>query len=163
MWAPWGRRLMTLMADDADGHDSPPECAKMLSDIVFHTHLDVFCRALLGDPPALVEPMTVRLQPGARAARITPRTSLVAHIAGDENCWAYMLSRWVTVGGSGLRARERHVHGGAIRWERQVRQRRLCAACRRPLRKADPTVIRRWGWLCGIPKVCTGWSTRTTA
>ena len=78
MWAPWGRRLMTLMADDADGHDSPPECAKMLSDIVFHTHLDVFCRALLGDPP-------VRLQPRARAVLAT-RTSPIIHIAGDENC-----------------------------------------------------------------------------
>ena len=42
---------------------------KMLSDIVFRTHLDVFRRALLGDPPPRVEPMTVRLQPGARAVR----------------------------------------------------------------------------------------------
>ena len=31
----------------------------MLRDIVFRTHLDVFRRALLGDPPARVEPMTV--------------------------------------------------------------------------------------------------------
>ena len=53
--------------NDADDHDLPPECAKILHDIVFRAHLDVFRRALLGDPPARVEPMTVRLQPGARA------------------------------------------------------------------------------------------------
>ena len=40
--------------DDADDHDLPPECAKMLRDIVFRTHLDVFRRALLGDSPARV-------------------------------------------------------------------------------------------------------------
>ena len=54
-------------ADDAVDHGLPPEPAKMLRDIVFLTHLDVFRRALLGDPPASVEPMTVRLHPGARA------------------------------------------------------------------------------------------------
>ena len=40
--------------------------------------------------------MTVRLQPGTRAVRVTPRVSPIAHIAGDENCWANLLSRWVT-------------------------------------------------------------------
>ena len=45
--------------DDAVDHDVPPECGKTLRDIVFRTHLDVFRRALLGDPPARVEPMTV--------------------------------------------------------------------------------------------------------
>ena len=68
--------------DDAVDHDLPPECAKMLRDIVFRTHLDVSCRALLGDPPACVEPMTVQLQPGARAVRATLRASLIVHIAG---------------------------------------------------------------------------------
>ena len=50
--------------DDAVDHSLRPGCAKMLRDIVFcgfHTHLDVFRRALLDDPPAHVEPMTVRL------------------------------------------------------------------------------------------------------
>ena len=28
--------------------------------------------------------------------RVTPRASPIVHIAGDENCWAYLLSRWVT-------------------------------------------------------------------
>ena len=82
--------------DDAVDHGLPPECAKMLRDIVFRTHLDVFRRALLGDPPALVDRMTVRLQPGARAVRLTPRASPIMHIAGDEYCLAYLLSRWVT-------------------------------------------------------------------
>ena len=41
----------------------------MLRDIAFRAHLDVFRRALLGDPPARVDPMTVQLQPGARAVR----------------------------------------------------------------------------------------------
>ena len=59
--------------DDAVDLDLPPELAKMLCNIVFRTHLDVFCRALLGDPPARVDPMTVRLQPGARAVRAKPR------------------------------------------------------------------------------------------
>ena len=47
--------------DDAVDHGLQPECAKMLRDIVFRAHLDVFRRALLGDPPARVEPMTVRV------------------------------------------------------------------------------------------------------
>ena len=28
--------------------------------------------------------------------RVTPRASPIVHIAGDEYCWAYLLSRWVT-------------------------------------------------------------------
>ena len=81
---------------EAGDHDLAPECAKMLRDIVFGTHLDVFRRALLGDMPARVEPLTVRLQPGGRVVRVTPRASPIAHITGDDNSWAYLLSRWVT-------------------------------------------------------------------
>ena len=44
----------------------------MLRGIVFRTHLVIFRRALLGDPPARVEPMAVRLQPGARVVRASP-------------------------------------------------------------------------------------------
>ena len=67
--------------DDVVDHGLPPECAKMLRDIVFYAHLDVFCRALLGDPPARVEPMTVRLQPSARAVRAKLRASPPAKAA----------------------------------------------------------------------------------
>ena len=73
--------------DDADDHYLPPECTKKLRDIVVRTHLDVFRRALLGDPTAGVEPMTVRLKPGARAVRVTSRAYPIVHIARDENCW----------------------------------------------------------------------------
>ena len=80
--------------DDAVDHGLPPECAKMLRDIVFRTHLDVFRRALLGDPPAHVEPTTVRLQPGARAVRAKPRASPRAKAA-----WLYEhMTNFETVG-----------------------------------------------------------------
>ena len=95
---------------------------KMLPDIVFHSHLHVFCRALRGYPPARVEHMTVRLQPGAKAVRAKPRDApigapilkavaqplsrwrmffvqfpyTIVHIDGDENCWADLPSRRVT-------------------------------------------------------------------
>ena len=140
--------LGTAVDDDVD-HDLPPECAKMLPDIVFRTHLDVFCRALLGYPPARMEPMTVRLQPGARAVRAKPRASpigaptskavaqrlqgwrvflgqfpyTIVHIAGDENCWADLLSRWVRPEGPVCV----HASGGAFRWKRQVSDEGRCA------------------------------------
>ena len=85
--------------DDAVDHGFRPGCDKMLRDIVFRgfrMHLDVFRPTLLGDPPAHVEPMTVRLQPGARAVRVKPRASSIVHIPGDENCWGDLLSPWVT-------------------------------------------------------------------
>ena len=66
---------LETVVDDAVDHGLPPECAKMLRDIVFRTHLDIFRQALLGDPPARVESMTVRLQPGARAVRAKLRAS----------------------------------------------------------------------------------------
>ena len=67
--------------DDAVDQDLPPECSKMLRAIVFRTPLDVLRRGLLGDPPAGVEPMTVRLQPGKRAVRAKPRASPPAKAA----------------------------------------------------------------------------------
>ena len=39
-------------ADNAIDRGTPPECAKMLRDVVFRTHLVVLCRALSGGPPA---------------------------------------------------------------------------------------------------------------
>ena len=46
---------------DAVDHGLPPACAKLLIDIGFHKHLDVFRRALLVDRRARVEPTAVRL------------------------------------------------------------------------------------------------------
>ena len=50
--------LETAVNNAAD-HGFPPECARTLRDIVFFTHLDVFRRAFLGDPPAPMERMAV--------------------------------------------------------------------------------------------------------
>ena len=88
--------VLETAVDDAVDHDLPPECAKMLRDIVNRTLLDIFRRALLGDPRARLETMTVWLQPGAGAVRVTPRASPIVHIAGNDNYWAHLLSRWVT-------------------------------------------------------------------
>ena len=66
--------------DDAVDHGLPPECAKMPRDVVFRTQFDLF-RLALGDPLARVEPMTVRVQSGARAVRAKPRNSPPAKAA----------------------------------------------------------------------------------
>ena len=58
--------------DTAVEHGSPPECVKMLRNIVFRTHLDVLYRALSGDPPARKKPGAVRLHSGARVVRAKP-------------------------------------------------------------------------------------------
>ena len=68
--------------DDADDHDLPQECAKMVRDIVFRTHLDVFRLSLLGDPPVCVDPMTVRL-----FAKCKGR-------AGNAACFSYRVHLW---------------------------------------------------------------------
>ena len=64
--------VLETAVDNSVDHDSPPECAKIVRDIGFRTHLHVFRRAFLGDPPARVEPMAVRLQLGARVMRAKP-------------------------------------------------------------------------------------------
>ena len=61
--------VLETVVDNAVDHGSPPECAKMLRDIVCRTHLDVLCRALPGDPPARRKPGAVRLHSGARVVR----------------------------------------------------------------------------------------------
>ena len=72
--------LETAVADAVD-HGNPPACPKMLRDIVFRTKLDAFRRAFLDEPPACVKPMTVQLQPCARAVRAKPRASPPAKAA----------------------------------------------------------------------------------
>ena len=66
---------------DDVGHGLPPERSNISRDVGFRTHLDVFRRALLGDLPACVKPMTVRLQPSSRAVGAKPRASLLAKVA----------------------------------------------------------------------------------
>ena len=55
--------------NNAVDHDAPPECAKVLRNIVFRTHLDVLCRALSADTPAHKKPGAVRYHSGARVVR----------------------------------------------------------------------------------------------
>ena len=64
--------VLETVVDNAVDHGSPPECAKMLRDTVFRTHLDVLCRALPGDPPARKKPGAVRFHSGARVVRAKP-------------------------------------------------------------------------------------------
>ena len=63
--------LETAVGNAVD-HGPPPECAKMLRDIVFRTYLDVLCRALSGDLPARKKPEVVRFHSGARVVRAKP-------------------------------------------------------------------------------------------
>ena len=60
---------LEMAIDDAADHGSPPEFAKMARDIVFRTHLDVLCRALLGDLPAREKPVALPLHSRARVVR----------------------------------------------------------------------------------------------
>ena len=59
--------VLETAVDNAIDHGSPPECAKMLRDIVFRTHLDVSCRALPGDPPTCKTPGAVSFRGKGRA------------------------------------------------------------------------------------------------
>ena len=61
--------VLETAVDNPVDHGSPPECAKMLRDIVFRTHLDVLCWALSVDPPARKKPEAVQFHSGARVVR----------------------------------------------------------------------------------------------
>ena len=64
--------VLETAVNNAVDHGSPSECAKMLCDIVFRTHLDVLRRVLPGDPHARTKPVAVRLHAGARVVRAKP-------------------------------------------------------------------------------------------
>ena len=61
--------VLETAVDNAVDHSFP---RNVMRDIVIFTHVEVFRPAFLGDPPARVESMMVRLQPGARAVRAKP-------------------------------------------------------------------------------------------
>ena len=61
--------VLETAVDNAVDHGSPPECAKMLRNVVFRTHLDVLFRALSGEPHARKKPGAVRFHSGARVVR----------------------------------------------------------------------------------------------
>ena len=85
--------LETAVDNDVD-HGSPPECAKMLRDIIFGTYLDVIYRALLGDPPARKKPVAVRLHSGARVVRAKPPHLDVIIYRGVRQSLAATADRW---------------------------------------------------------------------
>ena len=47
--------VLETAVDDAVDHGFPPECAKLLRDIVSRTCLEVFCQTIFGGPPARVD------------------------------------------------------------------------------------------------------------
>ena len=57
---------------EAERSGLPPDCATRLRELVLDTHRGAFRRALVGEPPAAVEPMKVTLKPEARAVRAKP-------------------------------------------------------------------------------------------
>ena len=70
----WARQEALWRAvDDAERSGLSPESAMKLRDIVLNTHADAFRRALVGEPPARVEPMQVTLKPGSTAVQAKPR------------------------------------------------------------------------------------------
>ena len=127
--------VLKTAVDNAVDHGSPPECAKILLDIVFCTHLDVLCRALSGDPPARKKPVAVRFHSGARMMRAKPppeRNHLWWSAAKSCPDWRSVLtslsSRWPGKG------RRRRAPGG---------QCRACLMARRPCCEKSS---RRCGW-----------------
>ena len=83
---------LTTAVDDAVDHGRPLDCAKMLRDIVFRTHLDVFRRVLLGDPPARTHEAHGRAASQVQGPRGRSRvlllscTSLAMRTAGETCC-----------------------------------------------------------------------------
>ena len=81
----------------------------------------------------------------------------VVHIPGDDNCWGDLQSRWVTRPGGPVCA-----HGSVQYTEMRsmratsFRGRMLCAACRRPLQRADPHSTRDWGGFAGFRRAVPG-------
>ena len=57
---------------DAVAHGLSVSKAERLRGVL-HRHFNVFRRALRDDPPARVEPMRVKLKPGATAVKMKPR------------------------------------------------------------------------------------------
>ena len=62
--------VLETAVDNSVDHGFPQECAKMLRDIVFRTHLEVFRVVFL--PPARVEHMVERLKLGSRVMLAKP-------------------------------------------------------------------------------------------
>ena len=66
-------KALAQAVEDAARNGLPPECVEKLRELVMRTYDRAFRRALVGEPPANVEPMQVKLKPGAQAVRAKPR------------------------------------------------------------------------------------------
>ena len=81
----------------------------------------------------------------------------VVHVPGDDNSWGHLQSRWVTRPGGPVCA-----HASVKYTEMRsmgatsFRRRRLCAACRWPLQRADPHSTRDWGGFAGFRRAVPG-------
>ena len=64
--------LMEAVAE-AERSGLPSECAPRLRDMVLYIHAEAFRRALVGEPPAAVPEMQVKLKPGSLAIQAKPR------------------------------------------------------------------------------------------
>ena len=62
----WCGCKLETEVDNAVKDGLHPDRAKILRDIIINTHRNVFRWSLLNDPPAYMEPISVRLQQGAR-------------------------------------------------------------------------------------------------
>ena len=126
--------VLETLVDVVVSHGVSPASAKMLPDIVFSTHIDVFRRELFGDTSGGVEPMTVRIQPSARAVRAKLRASpsveaawLLEDIAKLEtagmvfrNLQAISARRWQFPGYPTLTARSRPIRPSTIQSSRRL-------------------------------------------
>ena len=86
------------------------------------------------------------------------------HIAGDDNCWAYLLSRWVTRS-EGPVCTHASVGYTDVLFDGRDRlpTKEVVRGVQAAAAEGGPTRDTQWGWLLGIPKGCTGWGTMATA
>ena len=129
--------LLDADIDNAVDHGSPPECAKMLRDIVFRAHLDEVCQALSGDSPACEKPVAVRFYSGASLVRMKPppersRLRWSAAKSGPDCRSVVTMSLWSRWPGKGRRARR--APGSRCR---------ACSKARRPCCEKSSG---RWRW-----------------
>ena len=90
--------------------------------------------------------------------------TIIVHIAGDENCWADLLSRWVTrpegpvCVHASVKYTEEALFAGSDKFPTKV----MCGV-QAAAADGGPTRDTAMGVASLDPKGCTGWSTMATA
>lgn len=79
---------------EAEGHGMPKKGAEQLQQLVMGERFDVFRRAIIGEYPADVEPMVVKLNAEVRTVRAKPRAYPRCNRRGSLSTWI----RWPTLG-----------------------------------------------------------------